>query len=233
MSLFRKILMSLMVIGGIASLVSAGTYASFNATTQNASSSFATGSLVLDRKVGATSCFSVGAGTNTDTNANTTCGAVINDTTVKLDDPNTVGVESQVTADLTIQNVGSTAGTLTLFAADADPVTGGVQTCLSATNNGYWTGGTGNVCTTATMTIQEYTSATFLTKTATCAFPFAASVCGAGATPSTLSATASTLGAMAANQSRYYRVTVVLPSTAVDNLQGRRATFRLTWQLAG
>lgn len=227
MSLFRKLLYSLMVISGLASTISAGTYASFNASTTSPSATFSTGSLVLDRQVtSGTTCISTGTGTTggtgTDTNSNTTCTATLNVINVKPGDT--------VTRTLTITNAGTLPGTLYLASTS----------CTSGSNAGYWTAGTGNLCTSgAKLTIQETTTLDG-TATSTCAFPDVATTCdigAAGAIPSALGAApydaapGKDLGSVAAGGARYFRVTMHLPSTLTDQFQGRRATYRLTWTL--
>lgn len=232
-SLLRKLLYTMIVVGGLASTVGAGTYASFNASTQSASSTFSTGSLVLDRNVSATTCWSFGAAASTDANANASCAAVVNLSRVKIGDSNTV--------DIVLTNGGSLPGTLSF---------GAVSACVSGANPGVnWTLGTGDMCTHTAFVLQEWSSG-FGSAFSTCAYP-ASAVSGCSfTTPASLTANASppspavgatpglplassprTLGAIAAGASRYFRMTFVLP-TGVDNqLQGRRAQFQLVWSL--
>lgn len=233
MTLFRKLLYSLMIVGGLASTISAGTYASFNAATEQ-SASFQSGTLVLDRKVAATSCFSVGAGTVTDTNANTSCDIVINQDRVKIGDAFTV--------ELTLTNAGNLPGTLSF---------GAVSACTASANSGVnWTGGTGNMCQNTAFVLQEWTAG-YASALPTCAYPVSGIAACAFTAPATLSANATppypaaaatpglplvsspqTLGSLAAGQSRYFRMIFQLPSGADNQLQGRRAQFTLSWQLA-
>lgn len=233
MTLFRKLLYSLMIVGGLASTISAGTYASFNGVTEH-SASFASGTLVLDRKVGATSCFSVGAGTVTDSSANTSCDVVINQDRVKIGDAFTV--------ELTLTNAGNLPGTLSF---------GAVSACTQSANPGVnWTEGTGDMCANAAFVLQEWTAG-FASALPACAYPVNALAACAFTSPATLSANATpphpatgatpglplvsspqTLGSLAAGQSRYFRMIFQLPSGADNQLQGRRAQFQLTWQLA-
>lgn len=232
MSLFRKLLYSLMVVSGLASTVSAGTYASFNATT-NQPASFASGSLVLDRDVSGTSCFSVGAGTSTDVNANAACDVVISQDRVKIGDSFTV--------DLTLTNAGSLPGTLSF---------GAVAACTAGANPGVnWTLGTGNMCTNTLFVLQEW-SESFGSALVSCAYPVNAVAGCSLTTPATLTANATppspasgatpglplvsspqSLGVLAAGQSRHFRATFNLASGVDNQLQGRRAEFQLTWQL--
>jgi hypothetical protein len=232
-SVLRKLLYTMIVVSGLASMVGAGTYASFNAATQNASSTFSTGSLVLDRNVAATTCWSFGVAASTDDNANSSCAAVVDLDRVKIGDSNTV--------DIILKNGGSLPGTLSF---------GAVAACTSSANPGVnWTLGTGDMCTNTAFVLQEW-SAGFSSAMSTCAYP-ASGVSGCSfTTPATLTANATppspavgatpglplasspqTLGAIAAGASRYFRMTFVLPTGVSNELQGRRAQFQLTWSL--
>lgn len=232
MSLLRKLLYSLMVISGLASTVSAGTYASFNATTTQ-TSTFASGSLVLDRDVDGTACFSVGDDPDTDVNAEAGCSVVISQDRVKIGDSFTV--------DLTLTNAGSVPGTLSF---------GAVAACTAGANPGVnWTLGTGNMCTNTLFVLQEW-SAGFGSSLVSCGYPHSAVVGCSFTTPASLTANATppspasgatpglplisapqSLGAIGAGESRYFRMTFSLPGGVDNQLQGRRAEFQLTWQL--
>ena len=226
MSLFRKILMTLMVISGIGSTISAGTFASYNASTTNQTSTFATGSLVLGRQVNAaTMCMSVGAGTNTDTNANAGCSSMFSNLVAKLGDAAT-------TVDLTIKNDGSLPGVLSYASS----------VCANGSNGTYYIG-SANLCDKLNVTIQEYTSSLRTTPTSSCVFPAQpSSSCPALSAsvaptylPSALPSAATSQGAIAAGASRWFRLTIQYPNTGLgdaDATQGRKASFALTWSLA-
>lgn len=225
MSLFRKILMTLMVISGIGSTISAGTFASYTASTTQQTSTFASGSLVLSRKVGSQSaCFSTGAGTNTDTNANTGCGFMFEATEVKIGDSPTV-------VDLTITNEGTLAGTLS-YRTDG---------CLSDTNGQYYNG-VADLCQKLNVTIQEYTTS-FGGPLSSCVYPsLPASACPALVAtlapthlPSGLPTAATSLGTIGAATSRWFRLSIQHPNTglgAADGTQGREASIKVTWSLS-
>jgi hypothetical protein len=132
----------------------AGTFATFNATTTNAGSAFATGSLVLTNTKGAGSaCYSNGTaanntpGASTDTNANTNCDALFTAGTNKPGD--------SVSQALTINNVGSIAanGGLKLYAG-----TTAESDCVDGQRAGETYFGTGSMCETLTMTVHDDTS---------------------------------------------------------------------------
>jgi hypothetical protein len=229
MSPLKKILLTMMVLGGVGSTISAGTFASFNAATTNANSSFASGSLVLGRQVeSGTVCLSTGGGT-TDSNTNT-CDLMISPDRVKIGDAAT-------SVKLTINNAGSLTGTLNYNRNGS---------CASATNNVYWTGGTGNLCTSTNLTIQEYES-DWTTKKTACIFPSQPStVCTTlndsyavttGSRPEDLPTTATSLGTLTAGSSRYFMLSMHLPNNTSggvisDEVQGRLATFALSWSLS-
>lgn len=132
----------------------AGTFASFTATTTNAGSTFASGSLVLTAQKGAgNTCFSNntvanGAGTNTDTNANAACDSLF---TAALSKPGDLAV----TQPITITNAGSLAATsLKVYS----PGTAGAANCTDAKRVGETFWGTGSMCETLQMSIHDDTS---------------------------------------------------------------------------
>lgn len=239
MSLTRKILLVLFFIGFAGNVGGSGTFASFNASTSNAASSFASGSIVLsNQKNTGTVCYSNGtslaspggAGVATDTNANTACEQLFNLTTQKPGDSATV--------NLTLQNVGSLAGTLKLYAPG---------TCATGTTGTY--SGTGNLCNYLQMTIQRWTDSNrnvaYSTNTPppygcvfgnattnTCSFP--ASTVGTFASTHTSSAPIS-LGDVASNATVYLTITLTFPNSSTpgaDNLyMGTTAGWAFTWLL--
>lgn len=224
MSTIRKILFAVAAFGGVATAVGAGTFASFTASTTNAASTFQTGTLVLsDQKNVATACLSTGAGTNTDTNANSGCDQLFATTLAKPGDTGFV--------DITLGNAGSiNASALTAYRS---------QTCAN-TNSGTYNG-TGDLCATLQMYVQEYTSAENRTANTTtagnCWFGGgtpAACAYDATKTTATFPAVGSALGlgAMNAAATRYLRVYMQLPSSADNSFQGRVATFGISWAIA-
>lgn len=102
----KKILLTLAIVLVVAVIIGGGTFATFNASTTNASNAFETGTIVLSDTIGGTTCLSTGAGTNTDSNANSVgCAKVFNLTVKKPGDTQTVNVD--------LKNEGSLSGTLT------------------------------------------------------------------------------------------------------------------------
>ncbi|MCU1374816.1 MAG: hypothetical protein JWO68_2102 [Actinomycetia bacterium] len=142
MTTVRKLLLAVLLVSLAGSAFGAGTFATFNASTTNAGSTFATGTLVLSNKVNsATTCLSTGAGSTTDTNANSAgCGTLFTTTVSKPGDTATV--------DLDLQGVGTlSASKLSLFAASL---------CASTQNlvaTPYT--GTGDLCEQTQLTVQE------------------------------------------------------------------------------
>jgi hypothetical protein len=142
MTTVRKLLLAVLLVSLAGSAFGAGTFATFNASTTNAGSTFATGTLVLSNKVNsATTCLSTGAGSTTDTNANSAgCGTLFTTIVSKPNDTATV--------DLDLQGVGTlSASKLSLFAASL---------CASTQNlvaTPYT--GTGDLCEQTQLTVQE------------------------------------------------------------------------------
>lgn len=120
-SVARKLLMTLMVLGAVSSAVGAGTFAAFTATTTR-SATFQSGSVILsDQKGAATACVSTSS--STDTNSNNGCDVLFNASSNASDQARHPGESDSVT--MRLQNSGTLPGTLTLQSAanctSADP----------------------------------------------------------------------------------------------------------------
>lgn len=161
MSRARKALFALFFLGFASNIGGAGTMASFNASTTNAQSTFASGSVVFTNTNEASGkiCFSNGTtdngvGANTDDNHNEGCEAAFNFATRKPG--------QTATAELTLKNEGSLDGTLKLLVAQHDPPgPAGLQTACSktdATDTVYH--GTGDICDKLQLTVQRWTDST-------------------------------------------------------------------------
>jgi hypothetical protein len=234
LSLGRKVLLTVMTVGTIGTTIGAGTFASFTAATQNASNSFAAGTLVLGDK-SSTVTTTGGAGTIIDdettmclssttsaitTNTNSTCGAAFS---FSMNKPGATSV-----VDFNIKNKGSLSGTLTLARGTCGnaPSVSGVEFNV----------GSGDLCANTSglyVTLQEY-SLNNRSGTLTCWYPTAAAgacVPDTTKTINTLSTSGLNLSALSAGSTRYFRLTLNLLSSAPPVLQGRQATFDLTWQL--
>jgi predicted ribosomally synthesized peptide with SipW-like signal peptide len=208
----------------------AGTFASFSASTTN-SSTFASGTLVLTDQVDAGSiCYSSGTtatdtGVNTDTNDNANCAALFNLTVKKPGD--------NATANLTLKNDGSIDATaLKGFASAA---------CADANETSETYHGTGNLCSTLLLSIQNYGNDSTRTAPASCLYGGASgNVCNNSDATKTIGAftgaypdanTTLAMGTLTAGTSRYLTIGINFPSTATNNVQGRKATFGLKWQI--
>lgn len=201
----------------------AGTWASFTASADNPAT-LATGSLVLANTVGAApACES-------DDDAGTGVNASECDQLFEV--PSRRPGDAPVSETLVLQNVGNVDGTaLSVYAPEA---------CQNASVGSF--SGTGDLCGALALTIQEFSDSGFTTPS-TCHFG------GGSATTCALDedhtvadfvaghgsfGTAAPLGALAggATNRRYLELAVQLPDDGVQNsLQGREATFSLTWRL--
>ena len=224
MNRLRKALVGVLAVGIAVTVVSAGTFASFSASTTNAGSTFATGTLILsNQKDTATACLSTGGGT-TDTNANASCDDLFALAVKKPGDTATV--------DLTLTNEGSIDGSDLLgFASSA---------CAAADAAGESANGTGNPCTGIDLYVQEFSDAGRTTASVCHYGGGTATTCAHSATE-TLHSFASdhadatdgvSLGAIDGGDSRYLTIGVQLDAGAGNEMQGRQATFGFTWQLA-
>jgi predicted ribosomally synthesized peptide with SipW-like signal peptide len=214
----------LALIGG-----GAGTFATFNAQTTNSGNTFATGTLVLSNTVGATTCLSTGAGTNTDTNTNSAgCAAIFN---TSLSKPGDIAG-----GNLTLTNSGSLAASLLNLTATS---------CVDSDNGSETYHGSGSVCGALNFYVQEWSNSGFSTPykcwygggtPTTCDPTFATSpesLSGFGTNPVDISAGPNAT-AFAPNGStgdtRWFTIAVELPQSANNTFQGRQAALSLTWE---
>jgi hypothetical protein len=229
MTVFRKLLVSLVIVGAATTTLGSGTFASFSASTTNPTNTFATGTIVLSNTKGvATSCFSTGGGT-TDSNSNGTCSSLF---TLSLQKPGDSGF-----VDLTLKNEGTlNATSLVTYAS---------QTCDNSDASGTSYHGSGLPCASIQLYVQEYTSDANRTANTTtggvCQYGVASgSACSFDATKTLAtfassypsSSTTLSMGSLAAGASRYLRIYLQLPSSATNAMQGRQAAFGFTWSIA-
>ncbi len=198
------------------------TNGNFSAQTRNPSNAFSSGALVLSNtKSGNSACLSTG-GSNTDTNTNNACDTLFSLTVKKPGD--------SATARLALANVGSlNASALKLYTA----------ACATTDAAGETYHGTGNMCSTLILYVQKYTNGTYSTTSTcvygggtaqTCDFSNAAKTLTDFTTTYTSGAPAD-LGALTSGSTNYYEIGISFPSSAGNSLQGRTATFDLTWVL--
>lgn len=226
MSKLRKSLIAIVVAGaGIAVAVQTGTFASFTASTNN-SATFDSGTLVLsNQKNSATACMSTGGGT-TDTNSNS-CDSAFALTVKKPGDASTV--------DITLTGAGSiNASALKAFATAA---------CNSTNSSGESYHGSGNICSSIDVYVQQFADATSRTNNdttgGTCLYGGGTATACAYDNTKTLTAFGTAypnagqslgLGALNSGASRYFRIGVQMDSSAGNTVQGLEASFGFTWQ---
>jgi hypothetical protein len=201
----------------------AGTWASFTASTTNGAT-FATGTLLLSDKVSSnTACFSTATGSDITTNDRTDCDALFDGLVVHKPGDST-------TTTVAIANEGTLSGDLTAYIAG----------CTAGDSAGTAFHGNGNPCSQLQFTIQEYADSGRTTPSnclvgsatgvgVTCAFgpTLADFVASNGSFGSALA-----VGAMTPAQTRWFTVGLQLPLSAGNTFQGRSATFGLTWRMA-
>jgi predicted ribosomally synthesized peptide with SipW-like signal peptide len=221
----KRLLVGILIIGALAALIGAGTFATFDATTTN-SATFTSGTIVLSNTVNAGSaCLSTagapiqgGAGTN---NANG-CDALFPAATNKPGDT--------ATANITLAHTGNiNASKLQLFAAGA--------CASSAAPDANGNRGSGALCPQLQLIVKE-TLSDFTTSTgAGCVYGGAGCGFDAAHTPGDFGANhqlagAYNLGAMNAATTRYFVVSVTFPLSSDNAYQGSKAALNFTWNLA-
>ena len=231
MSLFRKALLTVFLVSLTGSAFGAGTFATFSASTTNAGSTFATGTIVLSNQKNAeTACISTGADTvigNDDTDNAFGCSSLFS---VNLRKPG-----DTATVDLTLQNVGTlNATTLQAFRS---------AVCTSGTAAGSTYTGSADMCANTRILVEEYDDAArtdidycwyggSIGDEVSCtssgahtlgSFSTAYTAAGGG--------TSLGLGAINAAETRYFRITLLIDSAAGNSVQGRQATFGFTWRI--
>ena len=249
---FAKLMVTMIVVAAIASLAS-GTFASFNAVTQNSANTFQTGTVLLSatQPNDATACVSygvVGSSTIANNNVNT-CPPITFAGTATGSNPAAIQGAAKpgdaVHAHMTVQNVGSLNGSNLLTYST------GTATCTTSNNPNTTQPGTStDLCSAELqMYIQEYSCSGFTAGclVSACIFPVDATnactsspsypatlgaftqhvVNGSGATaPLTIS------NGLTASQTRYVDVVVTLPASAPNTYQGLQAQFNLIFELA-
>ena len=196
----------------------------FNAETTNPTNKFASGTLVLSNKVNSNSACLSTAGGNTNSNANTACDTLFSLSVKKPGDSGS--------GNLTLQNVGSLAASALKLYTSA---------CADADATGETYHGTGSICGVIQLTIQQWTSNTFASPqtciygggtASTCDWSDTSKTLGAYATAHTGSANAQTIGSgLASGAFAYITVSVKLPTSADNTVQGRSATIDLVWHI--
>lgn len=225
MSNTKKLLTTVLVVGGLSAVIGAGTFASFSAQTTNKDNTFETGTLILSNKVGtAAACFSNGGiGASTDNNA-ADCSAVYD---VPLQKPG-----DSVETDLKIKNEGT---------LDGGALTVDATACVNSNTATEVYHGTGNPCGQIRTYVQQWDDADH-TNAVACLYGLDADsddVCDAAyPSPShTLDGLAGA-GAITADSAFengdevFVTVGVELPLASNNSYQGRTAVQSLVWDVA-
>jgi hypothetical protein len=222
----KRVLLSALVVGGLSCFTLASTFALLTAESTNTNGSVSSGTLYLGNlpSTSASTCFSYnGALPSTSPNVNAACDALAGSAVVYPGG-------AAATAKVAISNPGSVSGaTLALY----------MPSCVAVNTSGAPSPGTGNPCTTGglELTIAETDSSWNPTR---CAYPqtsgsctFIANTLNALATTKNSSTSMYSLSeGLAAGQTRYFLISMELPSSAANTLQGRAAQFNLTWNLS-
>lgn len=218
----KKVLLSLMVIGGLCCFTISSAFALLSSETQNNRGTISSGTLTFSNTVNAgTACYSYGAGSSG--NANPGCSALVTSSTLMYPG-------AAATTHVTITNNGS---------IDGNALSVYMPSCTAVTSPSAPSPGGGNPCTAngAQIYIQETdssftpTSCVFPTIGGTCSF--VGNTLAYFASIANNSASAYPLGSGPAHgQSRYFIIGMALPATASNNLQGEEALFDLSWHLS-
>jgi hypothetical protein len=221
----RKILVTSAVLLVLAAGLGFGSFATFDAQTNNPSNTFAYGTIVLSNtKQNGTACLSTAGGT-TNTNVNTGCDQLINLTAKKPGDSGS--------ANVTLQNVGSlNASTFKLF----------MPACTGSDATGETSHGTANPCSALQLTIQQWSNSNFSGPSAciyggavvsgTCDWSDASKTLASFTSSYSSSSNGISLGSLNAGASAYFTIAVKSASTADNTSQGRQAAFDFDWYIA-
>jgi hypothetical protein len=217
----KKVLLSLIVLGGLSCFTLTSAFALLNGESRNIGSAISSGTLTFSNKVNLGSlCYSY-TGPSSSGNVNTGCDALFSSATQMY--PGTAA-----TSRVTIANNGSLAANLSVYmpsctaaATPAAPSPGGADPCGVAGAQFY---------------IQETDSSFNATS---CKYPAAAGTCTFAAntlfffkSSANSAPTAFDLGSgPAQSQSRYFVIGMQLPTNASNALQGEEALFGLTWRM--
>ena len=219
----KKVLMSLVVLGGLSCFTLTSAFALLNGESRNIGSSISSGTLTFNNKVNLGSlCYSYN-GPASPGNVNTSCDPLFTSATQMY--PGTAA-----TSRVTIANNGSLDAkdlsvympSCTAVATPTAPGPGGADPCGVAGAQFY---------------IQETDSSFTATS---CKYPAAPGTCIFAAntlfffkSSANSAPTAFDLGSGPANgQSRYFVIGMQLPSNADNALQGEEAVFNMTWRVS-
>ena len=212
---FKRVLLSFLVVGGLSMFSLAGTFATLTSESANRSATIQSGSLTLSNLVGSGStCFSYTSTTNSKS-----CDALFSSSTL-------VYPGQSQSVHVTVTNSGTIAGSnLSLY----------MPTCTAAASPGAPSPGGGNPCASGgpALTISETNSSW---ASPSCVFPTFGGTCTYTAgtlyfmsTKKDTSHLYSLNEGLAVGQTRYFVISLQLPTAAANTLQGEQAQFDLTW----
>ena len=218
----KKVLLSMIVLGGLSCFTLTSAFALLNAESRNIGSSISSGTLTFTNKVNLGSlCYSY-SGPSSSGNLNPNCDALFSSATQMY--PGTAA-----TSRVTVANDGS---------LDAKDLSIYMPSCTAAATPTAPSPGGADPCGVAGA--QFYIQETDSSFTATsCRYPAAAGTCAFAAntlyffkSSANSAPTAFDLGSGPAHgQSRYFVIGMQLPANAGNALQGEEALFSLTWRI--
>jgi hypothetical protein len=219
----KKVLLSLIVLGGLSCFTLTSAFALLNAESRNIGNTISSGTLTFSNKVNlGTLCYSY-SGPASPGNVNSACDALFSSATQMY--PGTAA-----TSRVTIANNGS---------LDARNLSVYMPSCTMVTTPTAPSPGGADPCGIAGVqfSIQETDSSFTATS---CRYPAAAGACTFAAntlyffkSSANSAPTAFDLGSgPAQGQSRYFVIGMQLPSNASNALQGEEALFNLTWRVS-
>lgn len=227
----KRVLLSLLVVGGLSCFTLASTFAVFNTEASNKGASVSSGTLYLvNQPTTGTQCFSYNGASN---NSNASCSPLTGSAVFYPGG-------SVATANIAITNGGTVpGGTLALY----------MPSCAATPSASAPHSGGGNPCTTGGFELEIMeTDSSFNTANCgtgsntacNCRYPQTSGTCTLIAnTLSTLATTKNSsssmwglTGGLTAGQTRYFVIAMALPATAANTLQGEAAQFKLTWNLS-
>jgi hypothetical protein len=234
----KKLLLSLIVVGVLASFTVPKTYALLTGESRNTGSTIATGTVTLSDTVSpsVTACLSQSGASN----ANANCDVLLNASSLWYPiSSSSPGPSEYSLTEITLQNTGSLPGNLSVYMPSCNQGTTTGAPTNSSPINPCCPGNT-NPCGTGSLDfyIQE-TDASWNATNGQCWWP----VVQAGACPFTddslgsfestypQSSGAWKIGSMAAQASRYFEIGLAEPVDAANGLQGQTANLALTWHL--
>lgn len=218
----KRVLMSMLVVGGLSMFTFANVFAVFTTETRNTGGTIASGTLTLTGTANASTCFSY-TGASASGNSNSGCAALFTNSTLFYPG-------DAATVNVTITNSGTLNGSsLTVY----------MPTCTTVSSPSAPSPGGGNACANGgPMVYIDESNSTFTAHS--CVYPTVGGTCSYLA--NTLSYLASQKnssstsyalpGGIAAGASRYFIIGMKMPTTASNTLQGEAAKFDLTWHLS-